>query len=159
MWLDLDRLGRIRRCLNRGGRCCRRLGFRLLDVDAAFEEGAVFDADARRGHITGQSALGTDVHPVTGGDVAAHLAQNDDLTGTDAGRDLAIAAHGHAIAGQIDAAFDLAIDKERFSAGDLSLDEQALADGGLVADRDVRAGARVQRRALELWGGRVRERG
>ena len=117
---------------------------RASDVDAALEEGAVLDADARRGHVAGQSAFGADVDPVGGGDIAAHLAQNDDFAGGDAGGDLAVAAHGDAVAGQGDAALDLAVDKQRLGAGDLSLDNQALADGGLVAGRKRGRDLRVQ---------------
>ncbi len=90
-----------------------QLGFGLADVDAAFEEGAILDADASRGHIAGQGALGADVHAVRGSDVAANLAQDDDLASGDVGRDLAVAAHGHTVAGKRDAALDFAVDKQR----------------------------------------------
>ena len=141
------------------GRHLRRLGVGLADVDAALEERAILDADARRGHVAAQRALGANVHAVRGGDIAAHLAQNDDLAGGDVGRHLAVAAHGHAVAGKVDAALHLAVDKQRLGAGDLALDEQAFADGGLVAGRRSRRGLRAsttgaaRRRTRRLRGG------
>jgi len=72
--------------------CGCRLGIGLLDVDAALEEGAILDADACRGYVAGQGALGANVNPVGGGDIAAYLAQNDDFAGGDGGCDLAVAS-------------------------------------------------------------------
>ena len=88
---DLGGLGR------HGGRL--RIG--LADVDTALEERAIFNADASCGHIAGEGAFRTDVHAVSGIDVALELAENDDLAGADAGRDIAVLAHGDAIAGDL----------------------------------------------------------
>jgi len=134
LWLSLectdglDRLGCFLHNRNRRG-----LAFGLLDVDAALEESAILDADARGRDIAGQSALGANVHAIRGRDIAAHLAQDHNLAGGDAGGDLAVSAYGYAVTGQIDAALDLAVDKQRLGAGDLALDDQTLPDGGLIA--------------------------
>jgi len=109
------------------------LAFRFANVDAALEEGAIFNADAGRGYVAGQGAFSANIDPVGGGDIPANLAQDHNLTGRDAGGHLAVAAHGDAVAGQIDAALDLAVDKQRFGAGDFPFDKQSFADGGLVA--------------------------
>src|SRR5579859_6576332 len=82
---------------------------RLLDINAALEVGAVFDADALGNHITDEGAFIADIHAVAGGEVALHLADHHDLAGGDVGRDHAVAAHGNPVAGKIDGAFDPAI--------------------------------------------------
>ena len=81
-------------------------------------------------------------------DIALDLAEDHDFAGADAGRDLAVLAHGDAVAGQVDAALDLAVDIQRFGAGNLALDEEAFADGGLFAD-EVAAGARCLNAGLQ----------
>ena len=112
-----------------------RLRIRLADVDAALEERAIFNADAGRGHVAGEGAFGTDVDAISGIDVALELAEDDDFAGADAGRDIAVLAHRDAIAGNADAALNLAVDEQGFGAGNLALDGEALADAGLLADR------------------------
>ena len=104
LWLNCDRLW------NLGG--LRRFAFGLLDVDAALEEGAIFNADAGGSHVACQGTFGADVDAIGSGDIAADLAQNDDFTGVDGGIDLPIAADREAIAGQVDGAFDFAINIE-----------------------------------------------
>jgi len=118
-----------------GGCGCRGAGFGvgLADVDAAFEEGAVFDADAGRGYVAGEGAFAADVDAVLGVDVAAHFAEDDDFAGGDVGGYLAITAYGDAIAWQVDGAFDFAVDEERLAAADFTFDHQSLAKRGLVA--------------------------
>src|SRR5580693_7887242 len=128
--LHSDGFGRLRRC--RGSRSIL-LRVRLADIDAALEKGAIFNADASRGHIAGQRALGPDIHAIARGDVAAHLAQDHDLAGSDAGRHLAVAPYGNAVSGQVDTAVDLAVDIKGLGPGDFTFDHQALADGGLFA--------------------------
>lgn len=113
-----------------------QLGFGLADVDAAFEERAVFNADAGCRHVAAQRALGADVYAVRRRHVAAHLAQHHDLAGHDVGCDRAIAADGDTVARKVDRAFYLAVDEERFRSRDLALDDEGLADGGLLAGRD-----------------------
>jgi len=87
------------------------LSVSLADIDSALEECSVLDADAGGSDVAGQGALGADVNAIGGGNVALQLAQYDDFAGADAGADHAILAYGHAIAGDIDAALDLAINK------------------------------------------------
>ena len=48
----------------------RGLGVGLADVDAALEEGTVFNADAGRGDVTGERAFCTDVDAIRGSDIA-----------------------------------------------------------------------------------------
>ena len=59
-------------------------------------------------------------------------------------RDIAVFAYRDAIAGNADAAFDLAIDEQRFGSGNLALDGEALADAGLLADGGCGRGAGSQ---------------
>src|SRR5208282_1519234 len=51
---------------------------RFADVDAALEEGAVFNRDARRHHVPGQRTVTADITTVAGGQVAAHFAEHYD---------------------------------------------------------------------------------
>jgi len=124
--LGLDGLGD-------GGSAGGGLAFGLADIDAAFEECAVFNADAGGGDVAGERAFAADVDAVGGEDVAANLAEDDDFAGGDVGGYLAVASDGDAVAGEVDGALDFAIDEEGLGAADLSLDDEALADGGLIA--------------------------
>ena len=90
----------------------RRLPVGLANVDAALEERAVLDADARCGNIAGQSAFRTDVNAIGGCDVALQLAEYHDLARADARIDHAVFADRHTIPGDIDAALDLSIDEQ-----------------------------------------------
>jgi len=86
--------------LGRLGLYGSRLRIRLADVDATLEERTIFNADACRSYIAGEGAFSTDVDAISGSDVALELAKNDDLTGANAGRDIAVFANGDAIAGE-----------------------------------------------------------
>lgn len=111
--------GRCRRRCRRVG----RLGFSLFNVDTAFEEGAIFDADASCRYVSGQGPLCTDIDTVSCIDVAANLAQDDNFAGVDAGGDLTISADGDAVPRKIYAALNLAVDKKRFRSCNFALDE------------------------------------
>ena len=108
----------------------------LADVDAALEEGAVFDGDAGGDDVAGERAFAADVDAVGGLAVAADFAENDDLAGADVGGYLAVAADGDAVAREVDGAFDFAVDVEGLGSGDLAFDYETLADGGLFAVGD-----------------------
>ena len=72
-----------------GGCCCRGAGLGfvawLADVDAALEEGAVFDGDAGGDDVAGEGAFAANVDAIGGLAVAADLAENDDLASADVG--------------------------------------------------------------------------
>src|ERR1700691_5832915 len=102
--LNCDRLW------NFGG--LRAFSFGLLDVDTALEEGAIFNADAGCSHVAGQRAFGANVDTIGGSNIAADLSKHDDFAGVDGGIDLPVAAHREAVAGQVDSAFDFAINIE-----------------------------------------------
>src|SRR5690242_1278336 len=100
----------------------------LANVDAALEEGAIFDADALRHDVAGERAFVADVNAVAGRQVAANFAEHNHFAGVDVRGNLAVAADGHAIARKLDRTFDLAIDVQRLGAGNFALDYEALAD-------------------------------
>ena len=104
-------------------------------------------------------AFAADVDAVGGMHVAAHLAKNHNFASHDVGRDLAVAADSDAIAGEVDCAFDFAIDVERLGAGDLALDDEALADGGLFAVGDRSCCCRARRAVCVKGGGGCRTHG
>jgi hypothetical protein len=108
---------------------------RFADVDSALEERTVFNADALCNYIARQGTLTADIHTVACIDVAAHFAEDDDFSRGDVRRYLAIPAHCHAIARQIDRAFHLAIDVQRFGTCHLALNDEALADSSLISNR------------------------
>src|SRR5580765_6252732 len=74
----------------------------FADVDAALEERAVFNRDARGHDVAGQRSVTANVDAVARGQIAAHLAEHDDLAGINVGGDYTVASYRHAIAGQID---------------------------------------------------------
>ena len=122
-WLRL----RLLCVLARGWSGCRgdgAFGFVawLADVDAALEEGAVFDGDAGGDDVAGEGAFAADVDAIGGLAVAADLAENDDLASADVGGYLAVAADGDAVAGEVDGAFDFTVDVEGLGTGDLAFD-------------------------------------
>jgi hypothetical protein len=94
----------------------------LADVDAALEEGAVFDRDASGDDVAGEGTFAADVNAIGGLAVAANFAEDDDLAGADVRGYLAIAADGNAVAGEVDSAFDFTVDVERFGTGDFAFD-------------------------------------
>src|SRR5579862_9290006 len=104
----------------------------FADVDATFEECAVFDGNAGGDDVAGEGAVAANVDPVAGGEIATDFAEHNDLTGIDVGGDYAVASDGDAIACKVDGALDAAIDVERLGAGDFAFDDQRLADGGLI---------------------------
>ncbi len=112
----------------------------LADIDAALEEGTVFDGDACGDDVAGEGAFGADVDAIGGLAVTADLAEDDDLACADVGGYLAIAADGDAVAGEVDGAFDFTVDVEGLGTGDFALDDEALADGGLFAIGDRTGG-------------------
>src|SRR6478609_3851826 len=48
----------------------------LANVDAALEESAIFNRDARRNHIPGQRTIAADVHAITRGQTPAHFSKH-----------------------------------------------------------------------------------
>jgi len=107
--------------------------FGFADVDAAFEEGSIFNADTCCGDVSGKGALAADVDAVGRHDVAADLPEDDDFAGGDVGGYLAVSANRDAVAGEVDGAFNLAVNEEGLGAADLAFDDEALADGGLFS--------------------------
>src|SRR5882724_4114308 len=107
----------------------------LADINAALEEGAIFDGDAGGHDIAGERAVTADIHTVAGGQVAAHFSENDNLAGVDVGRDDAVASDGHAIAGQVDRTFNASVNVKRFRSGHLAFDDERFADRCLVRSR------------------------
>jgi hypothetical protein len=108
----------------------------LADVDAALEEGAVFDGDASRDDVAGEGTFGANVDAIGGLAVAANFAEDDDFASADVGGYLAVAADGDAVAGEVDGAFDFTVDVEGLGSRDLAFDYEAFADGGLFTIRN-----------------------
>jgi hypothetical protein len=105
-----------------------RLGFVLLDVDCAFEEGSVFDHDALGDDVTGEHGRLLEFGAIGGADVAVDAAVNDDLFCLDVGADAAVGANGERMRFQFNAAFDFAVEKEIFAAGEFAADDHGFAN-------------------------------
>src|SRR6476660_272231 len=103
-----------------------------LHLHAALEDGAVLDADALHHHVAGNGTFAADVEAIAADDVALHLTHDHDFAGVDVGGNHAVAAHGHAMFGNIDGAFDAAINEERFRSTDVAFDDQRAADCRLL---------------------------
>src|SRR5208283_1629348 len=106
--------------------------FGVAHFHAALEDGAFFDADAMRDHVTREQTFAADVQPVRGVDVALHLAHDHDFFGGDVCRDVSVAADGDAIVGKVNGAFDASVNEERFHARYLTLDDERASDVGLI---------------------------
>src|SRR5580698_8361002 len=103
------RFGRARRSGgSRGG--SGYLGFGLLDVDAAFEQSTILNADARSGDVADKFGILADVYLVAGLHVALYLAQDDHFPGPNAGLNATVRANRYLILQRFDGAFDIAVD-------------------------------------------------
>ncbi len=109
------------------------LGFGLLDVDAALEQGAVFDADTRRDDVADQLGILADINFIGGDHVALHLAEDDDFPGSDVGLDAAVRPDGDLVVLRFDGAFDVSIDVKIFLGKDLAVDFDRLANHGVAS--------------------------
>src|SRR6266550_4619021 len=124
--------------------CCKRLwrflGFLALllsgcQLHAAAKHGAIFHADARADHITGQCAFAADVHAVAALNVASDLAHDHNFARGNVGLHNAVAADCHAMIFEAQGAFDAAVNVKRLAAADLAFDHQRASDGGLLDGR------------------------
>src|SRR5439155_10889111 len=107
----------------------------FADIDAALEESAIFNRNARRYYIASERTVAADIDPVTGREIATNLPEHDDLSRVDVGRYNSIAAYSHAIACQVDGPFHATVDVKRLGTGHFAFDHQRLADRGLVRRR------------------------
>ena len=103
-------------------RCWRGLRLGLLDIDTAFEQGAVFDADTRGNDVSHKLRILTDINLVRGLHVALHLPEDDDLPGPNAGLNTTVRPDRYFILLRFDRSFDIAIDIEVFLREDLADD-------------------------------------
>src|SRR5271169_3665042 len=104
----------------------------LTDVDATLKIGALFDADALGDDVAGERTLTANVEAIAGRHIAANFTQNNDLPGSNIGRDDAVAADGDTVAGQVDGAFHAPIDVKRLRAGDFAFNDKRLTQGCLL---------------------------
>jgi|SRR5277367_6018117 len=104
-----------------GGNLC--LG--RIDFDAAFEMGAIFDADAGGGDVAGDGAVLLDVNPPAGMDVADDLAVDDDFAGVYFRIELGIRTDGKFVPGERNRTVYDAVNVQVFASGDLPFDLEA----------------------------------
>ena len=137
MLMKLDDRGsrrrRIRRCLpcwTRNRRCgCRRF---LVDgaagFDLAAQYGAIFDGQALGLHFAGDVPRAPQLHAIATRNLAFDAAADDHFARGHIGLHRAVGADGQAAVGQLELAFDRAVNEKIFAAGDLALNANALAD-------------------------------
>ncbi len=98
------------------------MGLGWVDFDAAFEVGAVFDADAGGGNVADDRAIRLDVNAVPRMDVADYLAIDDYFAGVNFGIELGCRTYRELVAAQGNRAVDLSINLQVFGAGDMTFD-------------------------------------
>ena len=125
----------------------------LADVDAALEERAIFNGDARRDHVAGQRPIAANIHAVAGGQIPPDFAQHHNLPRINVGSNHSIAADRHSIAREVDRSLHAPINVERLRARHFALNNQRLANRGLVRrGRAQRSGSgRFTRRRSHGW--------
>src|SRR5208282_1090328 len=101
---------------------------RAVDIDLSLQEGAFFNGNTLRRDVSGDRSGLPQVHAVTGLNITFQLSLHHDGFGVDAGLDLAVWAHGEAVALQGDAALDLAVQVEIFASRKFALNYDRLAD-------------------------------
>src|SRR6185503_15734125 len=97
-----------------------------LHVDAAAEVGAFGDGDARRDDVAVDRAVVPDVDLVAGGDVAGHLAENDDRLGEYLRLDTAVGPDRQHMITELNRALDVTFDGQVFATVQLAFDDDRL---------------------------------
>ncbi len=76
----------------------RGLGFGRVDLDAAFEMGAVLDADARRGNISDDRAILLDIDAAARMEITDDFAEDNHVASLNFGIELSRGANGEFVA-------------------------------------------------------------
>ena len=85
-----------------------------------------------RDHVARQHAFVADIETVRAINVALYLAHDHNFFCGNVRSDVSAAADGNAIVGKADAAFDAAINEERFRASQFTFDDERTSDVGLI---------------------------
>ena len=117
-------------CGRGGGSRSRFLGVQSHDIDAALEICAIFDDDAGGLDITHQLGILANVQLVHGFHVSLDLPEDHDFAGFHCCLNAAAGADGELIFGELDGAFDVAVDIEILFTEDLTVYFDCLADRG-----------------------------
>src|SRR3989442_1240304 len=104
---------------------CADLRVAAVNLDVAFEIGAVFDDDPSRDEVPGHRAVFLDLDAVPRPEVAVHLAVDNDFARHDLFRSLGGAAYRQPVPPERDWPFNCAVDIEVFIAGDFAFNFQA----------------------------------
>src|SRR6267378_3552823 len=97
----------------------------LVDLDGAFEIGAVFDHDARGGQVANDRAILLDFDAVLGAKIALHVPVDHHFAGNDVGGHLRGGANGQLPLVELDQSFDRAVDLQIFVARNFAFHVQA----------------------------------
>src|SRR6266478_768707 len=97
----------------------------LVDLDGAFEVGAVFDHDARGGQVADDRAIFLDFDAILGAKISLHVAVDHNLTGNDVSGHFGSGADGQLPLVELDQSFDRAIDLQIFVARNFAFHMQA----------------------------------
>jgi hypothetical protein len=103
---------------------------RLAGLDFATENRAVLDGQALGLNLACDLSSAPELNALATRDLAFQASAHNDFAGDDVSFHGAIGAYRQAAIGQVELAFDWAIDKEIFTAGDFTLDANPLADAG-----------------------------
>src|SRR5438445_13522545 len=99
---------------------CADLRVATVNLDVAFEIGAVFDDDPSRDEVPGHRAVFLDLDAVPRPEVAVHLAVDSDFARHDLFRSLGGAGYRQSEPSERDCPFTCAFHLEAFVAGDVA---------------------------------------
>src|SRR5215471_3087652 len=99
-----------------------------LHVDATLEVRTLGNGNARRHQVAFHRSVVADVDLLRGGDVAVHLAKDDDHLREHLRLDFAVRPDRQDVITQLDRPFDVALDRQILAAVQLALDDDRLAD-------------------------------
>src|SRR6266566_2545465 len=127
---------------------CRFSGL-FLNINLAFQEGALFNGDALCGHVTVYHCRFSQLHPIRGIHRPIQLTLDHHRLGGYVGLDVSVRTDCQAVVAELNLPFDAAIHVQVFGARHLSLDYDRLADVGKLSGlRSIHALASISSRSV-----------
>lgn len=109
------------------------------NFDAALEQGAVFDHDARGVNVASDAARRTQHDAVASAQIALDISAHNNFARFDVGLHVAVRADGYACLVQMNGAQDLAINRDFAPARQIAFDANAAREQGVIGRRARRS--------------------